>query len=130
MAHRTAHPAPAADLDRTPPDIAGMRATVARLLGPDDGPEALPPAADEVPTLISTVRGHLQLLIPEVDAITARLPKDDIPRYCARACIGEANGKLAAQPRADYAGSVAYARRLARSLNALCDHYEALTRPS
>lgn len=122
MAHRTAHPSPATELDRMPPDIPGMRATVARLLGP----EVLQPAADEVPTLISTLRGHLQLVIPEVEAITDRLPKDDIPRYCARACIGEARGKLAAHHRADYAGSVAYARRLARVLNALCDHYETL----
>jgi hypothetical protein len=66
-------------------------------------------------------------MIPKVEAITARLPADDIPRYCARACIGEANGKLGARYRTDYSGSVAYARRLARVLSALCDHYENLS---
>ncbi|MEU1008214.1 DUF6415 family natural product biosynthesis protein [Streptomyces sp. NPDC005890] len=106
-----------------------MRATTARLLGPDDAPDAFPPAADELLTLLSTLHGHLQLLIPEVEAITAKLPEDDIPRYCARACIGEARGKLSVQPKPDHTSKVAYARRLARVLNALCDHYETLGKP-
>ncbi|MFF7130695.1 DUF6415 family natural product biosynthesis protein, partial [Streptomyces sp. NPDC008240] len=81
---------------------------------------------DEVATLISALCGHLQLMIPEVDAVARRQPADDIPRYCALACIGEAKGKLGAEPRPGYGGAVAYARRLARVLGALCDHYETL----
>ncbi|MFF7754361.1 DUF6415 family natural product biosynthesis protein [Streptomyces sp. NPDC007971] len=103
-----------------------MRATTARLLGPDDGPDVLPPAADELATLVSTVRGHLQLLIPEVDMAARKRSADDVPRYCALACIGEAEGKLRATARPGYGGAVAYARRLARVLGALCDHYETL----
>ncbi|MGW0632097.1 DUF6415 family natural product biosynthesis protein [Streptomyces sp. NPDC002758] len=55
-----------------------------------------------------------------------RLGKDSIPRYCALACLGEARGKLRAQPSPVPGGDLAYARRLARALNALCDHFEAL----
>lgn len=128
MTHRTAPADPAADVHQWPPDITGMRATVARLIGPDDAPDALPPAADEVAILTSTLRGHLQLMIPEVDAAARRLPENDIPRYCALACIGEARGKLSAQARPGYGGAVAYARRLARVLGALCDHYETLSK--
>ncbi|MFJ5842736.1 DUF6415 family natural product biosynthesis protein [Streptomyces shenzhenensis] len=119
MTHTTAV---RARTDQRPPDIERMRATVARLLGPDDAPDALPPAADELPTLVSTLRGHLELLVPEVEAAALRLHPDSIPRYCAIACAGEARGKLRAEPRPGFSGAVAYARRLARVLR---DHYES-----
>ncbi|MFF7130688.1 DUF6415 family natural product biosynthesis protein, partial [Streptomyces sp. NPDC008240] len=76
MTHGTAPSAAATDVTRWPPDIEGMRATVARLIGPDDAPDVLPPAADEVATLISALCGHLQLMIPEVDAVARRQPAD------------------------------------------------------
>ncbi|MEU6654541.1 DUF6415 family natural product biosynthesis protein [Streptomyces sp. NPDC046900] len=56
-----------------------------------------------------------------------RLPEDDVPRHCALACIGESRVKLRATVGDGPDQAVAYARRLARSLTALCDHYEALT---
>jgi hypothetical protein len=123
--HRTAKPT-AAPTCVPPPDITTMRAVVDRLLDPDASPEALPPAADELDTLTLQIRGHLDLLMPEVEQAAQRLPKDYIPRYCALACLGEARGKLRAQPSPTPHGPVAYARRLARVLNALCDHYENL----
>ena len=127
MAQRNAHTAPAeTDVANLPPDITSMRATVGRLLGPDDGPNTLPPTGTELPVLISALRGHLELIIPDVDRVARRQPKDDIPRYCALACIGEARRKLSAQASTGHSGEVAYARRLARVLGALCDHYEAL----
>lgn len=107
-----------------PPDLATMRETASRLLGEDDGPDALPPSADEVNTLTLTLRGHLELLAPEVERIAGK-PRD-IPRYCALACVGEARCKLRATPAPGASGAVAHARRLARVLNALCDHHERL----
>lgn len=127
MSHTTAARARA---DQRPPDIEGMRATVARLLGPDDAPAVLPPAADELPALVSTLRGHLELLVPEVETAALRLPDSSIPRYCAVACVGEARGKLRAEPRPGLSGAVAHGRRLARVLRALCDHYENTGRTS
>lgn len=107
-----------------PPDIATMRETARRLLGADDGPDALPPSVDEVDLLTLALRGHLELLVPDVEQVVGK-PRD-IPRYCALACVGEARGKLRATPAPGMYGAIAHARRLARVLNALCDHYENL----
>ncbi|GGS74039.1 hypothetical protein GCM10010206_40560 [Streptomyces cinerochromogenes] len=107
-------------------DIPTMRETVTKLLGPADGPGALTPAAEGLDLLTALLRGHLELLIPEVAEKAGQLPKDSIPRYCAEVCIGEAQGKLRATPGPGPSGAVAYARRLARALKTLCDHYEEL----
>ncbi|MDO0933935.1 DUF6415 family natural product biosynthesis protein [Streptomyces sp. DG2A-72] len=85
-----------------------------------------PPVLDlrTMRTYISTLRVHLQLAIPEVEAAAVRRDRDDIPRHCALACIGEARRKLGIEARPGLSGGIAYARRLGRSLNALLDHYE------
>lgn len=106
-----------------PPDIETMRTSARRLLVED----AIQPNADELDTLTLTLRGHMELLAPEVEAIAGREPKDSIPRYCALACVGEARGKLRAGQGLGIGGTVVYARKLARSLNALCDHWENLS---
>ncbi|MER6076143.1 DUF6415 family natural product biosynthesis protein [Streptomyces sp. NPDC001817] len=107
-------------------DIETMRETAALLLGPDDGPDALPPAVAELDTLAAMLRGHLALLIPEVEAKARRLPKESARRYRAVACVDEANRKLRVGEGCTPAVRVAVARKLARSLNALCHHYELL----
>ncbi|MER5912298.1 DUF6415 family natural product biosynthesis protein [Streptomyces sp. NPDC001982] len=112
--------------DTQTPDIETMRETVDRLLDPDAVPETLPPTDAELATLTSLLRGHLELLMPEVEQAALKLSKSSIPRYCALACLGEARQKLAAQPSPAPGGDVAYARRLARALNALCDDFEKL----
>ncbi|MFK4099373.1 DUF6415 family natural product biosynthesis protein [Streptomyces sp. NPDC019531] len=111
---------------RTPPDIETMREVVDRLLAPDAVPEALPPTADELDTLTRQLRGHLELLLPEVEETAKRLPRQSIPRYCALACAGEARERLRAEPTRRFGGPAGHARRLARTLNALCDHWETL----
>lgn len=126
MAHRTSPSPSTADLDQRPPDIEEMRTSTGLLLGPDGAPVVPPPAADELSTLTEALRGHLELLGPEVARAAGKLDKESIPRYCAIACVGEARGKLRAKPGSGLGGDVAYARRLARVLNALCDHWETL----
>lgn len=128
MPQPTAAATAEAGLTEAPPDLATMRDAVNRLLDPDAVPEALPPGPGELETLTIQLRGHLDLLMPEVEQTAQRLPKDDIPRYCALACLGEARGKLRAEPSPTPHGPLVYARRLARVLNALCDHYEQLSR--
>lgn len=113
--------------DTTFVDIATMRDTAALLLGPDDGPDALPPAPADVDTLTLALRGHLQLLMPEVEKKAGRLSKQSAPRHCALACVGEARRKLTVEAGEGRHGPVAHARRLARVLRALCDHYEQMT---
>lgn len=109
--------------DTTPIDIATMRETAGRLLPPD----VAAPAAGEVETLTGLLRGHMQLIVPEIERAAAKLPRDDVPRYCALACVGEARGKLSAVRQRSGYDALVYARKLARSLLALCDHYDNLT---
>ncbi|MER6075956.1 DUF6415 family natural product biosynthesis protein [Streptomyces sp. NPDC001817] len=114
------------DNDSLVADIKTMRETAALLLGPDDGPDALPPAVAELDTLTAMLRGHLALLIPEVEAKAWQLPKDSVRRYRAVACVDEANSQLRVGDGCTPAVRVAVARKLARSLNALCRHFDLL----
>ena len=106
-----------------PADIDTMRHTVSRFLGPD----ARPPVAEHLITLYQLMRGHMQLLIPEVERAALKRKGDDVPRYVALACVREARRKLQAPAEPDEHRVLVHARRLARSLAAVCDHYEALT---
>ncbi|MEU6578167.1 DUF6415 family natural product biosynthesis protein [Streptomyces sp. NPDC046805] len=99
-----------------------MRASVGRMIGP--GVEA--PDAEELTALTGLLRSHIELITPRVEQAALKLPADDVPRYCALACVGEARRKLAATA-GRWHGDVVHARKLARSLAALCDHYETLT---
>ncbi len=118
-------PAPSASgQDQSPPDIATMRAVVDEFLHPDAAPEALLSAPADLETLTRQLRGHIALLLPEVEQVAKRLPSGSIPRYCLLACAGEARGRLRETPSPRFNGPVGHARRLARSLDALCDHYE------
>lgn len=122
MTQRTVRSPGAAERGEPPLDVETMRTTVRRLLAADAEPLGL----DELDTYLSTLRGHMRLLIPEVEMAAGRQPKDDIPRYCALACVGEARVKLGIEVGAGLNHGIAHARRLARSVNALCDHYENL----
>ena len=106
-----------------PVDVEMMRESAGRLIGP--GTAA--PEGEELAGLTGLLRGHMQLIIPQIERAAGKLPEDDVPRYCALACIGEARAKLRATVGAGPHRAVAHARKLARSLMALCDHYEALT---
>lgn len=126
MAHRTA-PLPATtEQHRLPPDVETMREVIDRLLDPDAVPETLPPAPGELETLTVQIRGHLALLLPEVEETAKKLPRQSIPRFCALACVGEARQRLRAEPTPRFGGIPGHARRLARTLNAVVDHWEAL----
>ncbi|MCI3276961.1 DUF6415 family natural product biosynthesis protein [Streptomyces sp. 7R015] len=89
-------------------------------------PDVLPPAADELEDLALRLRGHLSLLAPEVEELALAPSADSVLRCCALACVGEARGKLRAAPPPGPNGAAAYARRLARTLDSLCEHYEKL----
>lgn len=105
-----------------PPDTATMRDTARPLLAEDSDP--LP--TGELDVAISMLRGHMQVLLPDVGKLAGRQPKDDIPRACALACCGEARMRLRLDDGETTAVRTAAARRLARSVMALCDHYENL----
>jgi hypothetical protein len=106
-----------------------MRETASQLLGPDDAPDFLPPGQAELDTLTRTLRGHLEVLLPEVERL-ATAPHKSVQQYCALACVGEARRKLTITPDPDLRSRALHSRRLARSVDALCTHYERLTRGS
>lgn len=106
-------------------DVHTMRGTVNRLLDPDASGDAFPPTGEELQTLTAAVRGHLELIAPEVEQAARALEPCAI-RHSVLGCVWEARTRLEAQPSSGTGGPVAYARRLARALNALCDHYERL----
>lgn len=121
MAHAKAESATKAP-ENAPPDIATMRASVRRALTES-------PQPDGVDTLAATLRGHIEVLIPEVEALAGKHPKTDVPRICALACVGEARGKLRAANGHTAAVRLAMVEKLGRSVNALCDHFENLGGP-
>ncbi|MFI9583728.1 DUF6415 family natural product biosynthesis protein [Streptomyces sp. NPDC052236] len=95
-------------------------AAAARLLAPD----AEPPSYDELETLTLLYRGNMMVLNPEVEKATKGLSKDDAPRACAMACIGEARIRLNFTPGPGLPARIAHAQRLARSVNALLENLE------
>lgn len=123
MPKATATPSQSEQVDPRPPDVAEMRRRAVPLMDP----EVPAPAPEELETLAALLRGHIQLLVPEVEALAIPLPKDDVPRACAMACTGEARMRLRiGWPEDNKAVQLAVLRKLARSLNALCDHWENL----
>lgn len=122
MTKATTHPPTTEERDSRPLDVKTMRAGASRLLAPD----AEPPNLDELKTLMLRLRGHIMVAIPEIEGAAQNLPEDDVPRACALACVGEARMRLGLEPGHGLPARIAHAQRLARSLNALCDHYENL----
>ncbi|MFJ4617442.1 DUF6415 family natural product biosynthesis protein [Streptomyces sp. NPDC088812] len=112
-----------------PVDVAAMRGTVRTLLLADGAPAVPAPSGALLETLTQTLREHLELLIPEVEQAIRRHSKDSIARHCTLACLGDARLRLREEPTPRYNGPVGHARRLARALHALCEHYEQLAAP-
>lgn len=103
-----------------------MRDTVNRILDPDGVPQALPPASEELHKLTATVREHIERLAPEVEQAAHTLKSGSVARYTVLGCVWEERSRLEATPSGRSGGPVGHARRLARVLNALCDHYERI----
>ncbi|MER7936841.1 MULTISPECIES: DUF6415 family natural product biosynthesis protein [unclassified Streptomyces] len=122
MPDRTAPSADAAAVDQLPPDIETMRRMSARFPAADAGPI---PMGDLV-TLRAILRGHLEELIPTIEAMTRAFPAGDIPSRCALAGVQEARTRLGLRPGRDTPGQMTAAMKLARSVAALCDHFESL----
>jgi hypothetical protein len=120
MAVSTTHPTSTAEAPALPLDIETMRASAHRLLAED----AELPSAEELETLTLSLRGMIMLAVPEVETAAGRLPRDAVPRACALACVGEARMRLDLEPGHGLPAGIAHAQRLARSVNALCDHLE------
>ncbi|MBG0854499.1 hypothetical protein I2W78_22310 [Streptomyces spinoverrucosus] len=103
-------------------DLATMRAAVQRVLA-----RGAAPLSDEaLEALRLQLRGHIQLLGPEVERAARRLPSGDIRRECALTVAGEARMRLRLGPGDTLYVRYAVVQMLARSVSALCDHHEKL----
>ncbi|MBU6529815.1 DUF6415 family natural product biosynthesis protein [Streptomyces sp. NPDC057245] len=109
-----------------PVDPKRMRETATLLLAPD----AREPAPDELDSLLLALRGMIENAVPEIEAVAARLPEDDVPRACALACIGEARMRLRLTPGEAFDQRHIVAQKLALTVRSLADHYWALGRAS
>ncbi|MFG2131820.1 DUF6415 family natural product biosynthesis protein [Streptomyces sp. NPDC048751] len=78
-------------------------------------------------TLTLQLRGHLMLTIPEVEQLAGQLAEDTTPRVTALADVDEARTRLDLEPGSNLPAGIPHAQRLARSVLALCTHYENLT---
>jgi hypothetical protein len=107
-------------------DLAAMRTATVELLGGD----AVLPRWEVVQSLAHLYRRDILLLIPAVEDLAARQPKDDVRASVALAAVGEARRRLDEIEAIGLGGEVERTRRLGRSVLALCDHLEALDGPS
>ncbi|MEU0390768.1 DUF6415 family natural product biosynthesis protein [Streptomyces chartreusis] len=104
-----------------PLDLDTMRACVDSLLGGDA--EAL--TEEQLERLTLQLRGHIMLAMPEVEESVSASSGDSAARVCAFFCLGEARLRLNAEPGRCVSARIAHAQRLARSVSALCAHYES-----
>lgn len=122
MKNGTAPPPVSEEQGSLPPDVGTMRATARRLLAD----EAELPNPEELETLTLLLRGHLMVVIPAVESVAGRLPEGDALCACVKACIEEARVRLCREPGWTLPAGIAHARLLARSVDALADHYESI----
>jgi hypothetical protein len=106
-------------------DISAVRAATLRLLAKD----AAHPGETELAELARQLRGYIVIAVPDVRRAASRHPRGAALVRRAEAGVGEALRTLDAVPMAGPEAAVAFARRLARVVNALLDHHENLTRP-
>ncbi|MGX9887344.1 DUF6415 family natural product biosynthesis protein [Streptomyces sp. NPDC002276] len=108
--------------EQDPPDLETMLATAHRALA-----LAAPSTAADVTLLIEQLRGQVELMVTEVEPLATQHAAT-MEGALATVCVGEARRKLAAgadiRPLAS--ARLAYARRLARVLFALCGHHANL----
>ncbi|MBE4740749.1 MULTISPECIES: DUF6415 family natural product biosynthesis protein [Streptomyces] len=121
MPKHIAHQPAAADRD-DPPDLATMRSTADRILASD----AKPVSPKDLETLVIAMRGQIELLVPVVQGLAAGFPKGDIPRECALAGAREASMRLRLGADGGSPARMSVSMKVARSVVALCDHYENL----
>ncbi|MBK3572569.1 hypothetical protein JHN63_01770 [Streptomyces sp. MBT65] len=120
-----------------PPDIRAMLTSIELVLASDipkahpgdpesrDAPERRFTGA-ELEALTSTYRGHIETLIPAVQAQAERLPSGHPDRVTALLCVGQARIHLRLGPGDTDAIRGSIASRMARSVRTLCGHYDRL----
>ncbi|MET8827345.1 DUF6415 family natural product biosynthesis protein [Streptomyces sp. NPDC004610] len=71
-------------------------------------------------------RRYLELLTEQTEQLARTMPPDDVPARVAEIAVGEARRRLYIPERDGLTGETERVKRLARSVMALCDHFETL----
>ncbi|MEV0369927.1 DUF6415 family natural product biosynthesis protein [Streptomyces sp. NPDC050636] len=102
--------------------------TILRSLDTVLAEDAPVPRHDELEDVTLFLRGHIALLIPEVEELAWALPKDDSVRCAALAGVREAQRKTGpgAGAGSGLMSALRYAQQLARVCRALVHHYGQL----
>ncbi|MGW2559464.1 DUF6415 family natural product biosynthesis protein [Streptomyces sp. NPDC001514] len=108
--------------DPRPLDLDTMRDTARRVLALGEAP----PLLEDLDRLTDILRGHVQLLVPEIASLIRRLPRGDGPACVAQIGIDEAWRRLHTTRGFGPDAAYRHAKKLALSVNSLCDHYENL----
>jgi len=104
------------------PDLVTMRESVDLAL--IEMPTRPAPTVQELTALDGALRGHIQLLVPEVEALAG--PRRDADARLALACTGEARRRLSIGTGDTVVLRVSVVQKLARIVRALCAHFEKL----
>ncbi|MEW2634683.1 DUF6415 family natural product biosynthesis protein [Streptomyces sp. NPDC048389] len=129
MQQRTTPQTPAATTGRDPRpvDIATMRETVRRLYA--YGVTESSPLED-LDDITEALRGHVRLMVPELRALVRSQPAGDVTAQIAEVGADEAWRRLNTTPGFGPDAAYRRARKLAMSVQSLCDHYETLNPPA
>ena len=114
---------PAQRVEDAPLDIAAMRKTAAPTL--DTG--AALPRYDDLQDTVLLLRGHLNLLVPEIEGLARALPDGHPMRAPALVAAAHARVQLDAGPGPGLVSAANHAKALARHLRTLCGHYETFS---
>ncbi|MEU4653853.1 DUF6415 family natural product biosynthesis protein [Streptomyces sp. NPDC023723] len=104
------------------PDIVTMRAAATWFLD-----RRTPPGRGTVQALHRDLRGYLDGLIPWVLGIVRREETDEAQGSVALAAVAQARQRMGGAQIDELSGEPAHVTWLARSVLALCDHYDTLT---
>jgi hypothetical protein len=115
----------AAGRDARPLDIPTMRATVRRLYSMD-GTATL----EDLDEITELLRGHVRLMVPELRDVIRRQPAGDVGAQIAEYGVDEAWRRLNTTPGFGSEAIYRRARKLAMSVQSLCDHYETFNPPA
>jgi hypothetical protein len=102
-----------------------MRDTARRVLSLEK-----PPTREDLEMLTAELRGHVQLLVPEIRTLIRAQPAGDLHAGIAQIGIEEASRRLTTPLGFGPDAAHRRARKLALSVCSLCDHYEHFSPPA
>lgn len=112
-----------AEAGALPLDVLTMQETARRVLL-----ERL--SIEEVEVAAITMRGHIQLLVADLQSIVRTSRPEDGEAQVALVGVMEAQRRLTTQPGYGHDAFRRHAKKLAMSVVSLCSHYDTLSRPT